>query len=283
MADETDGRGPSVRVPGRRSCLVHCDPGADGRPGTRGVTPSCHRRRRGRRRQRLCVAVPAHCDRPLPHVAVRRQACCRPTDGSARRRRHRSPGRWPERTAGRAVTTTGPPQFQQVGSAPPGASASCPATSQQRQVQLVSIRQSTGPSSPSVIHMCHPRWDVGQRGARAPQRPPPEPRKATVRAPQSGLAAAQSSRRAAKSSTGWRESPDSGQRDDPLSDRRAPAGYRRAPILPLPHLHDLGPARPLLVRQEHGPICQSHQPYSPAAEFGSKRRCGWNWDAARSW
>jgi hypothetical protein len=71
---------PSVHVPARRSCLVHCDPGAGGRPGTRGVTPSCHRRRRGRRPQRLCVALPAHCDRPL-HTWPRRQACCRPAEG----------------------------------------------------------------------------------------------------------------------------------------------------------------------------------------------------------
>jgi hypothetical protein len=101
----------------------------------------------------------------------RRQACCRPAEGRGRRRRYRPPGRWPERTVGRAVTTTGPPQFQQVGSALPGASASCPATSQQRQVQLTSIRQSTGPFPPSVFPCVHPRWDVGQRGAHARQRP----------------------------------------------------------------------------------------------------------------
>jgi hypothetical protein len=168
---DSEGRGPSVHAPDRRSCLVHCDPGAGRRPGTRGITPSCHPRRRGRRPQRLCVALPAHCDRPLPHVALD----VRPAAGQPR-----AVGGdvvtapralWPERTVGRAVTTTGPPQFQQVGSAPPGASASCPATSQQRQVELTSIRPSTGPFSPSVFHMCHPRWDVGQRGAHARQRP----------------------------------------------------------------------------------------------------------------
>src|SRR4051812_12705338 len=150
-APDTEGRGPSVHTPDRRSCLVHCDPDAGRRPNTRGITPRCHPRRRGRRPQRLCVALPAYCDRPLPLVALD----VRPAAGQPRAEGGdvvpAPPGRWPERTVGRAVTTTGPPQFQQVGSALPGASASCPATSQQRQVQLTSIRQSTGLFFPSVI------------------------------------------------------------------------------------------------------------------------------------
>ena len=64
---------------------------------------------------------------------------------------------------GRAVTTTGPPQFQQVGVARRTPWASCPSTSHGPQVQLTSIRLSTD-RSPFGAHRSAPRY----RGPRHP-------------------------------------------------------------------------------------------------------------------
>jgi len=66
------------------------------------------------------------------------------------------------RTVGRAVTTTGPPQFQQVGVVLACSWASWPATSHGRQVQLTSIRLSTGRS----LLRCFVVGSAGTRNAR---------------------------------------------------------------------------------------------------------------------
>src|SRR3954454_4015737 len=169
---------------------------------TRGVTtPSCHLRRRGRRPQRLCVALPAHCDPPfhtwpstsglLPANRGECAATSCPVPGPVARA-HGGSGGHDDR--GTAV-----PTGRQCSSGCFG-------------VLPRHLTAAAGPAhlDPPVHRPVLPFGDshvpptLGCRPTRGPcpAAAPPETRETTVLAPQLRLAAAQSSRRAATSSTG---------------------------------------------------------------------------------
>jgi hypothetical protein len=170
MANETDGRGPSVHVPARRSCLVHCDPGAGGRPGTRGS----HRAVTGGG----VADVPNACASLYPLTAIVRFHTWPSTSGLL-----------PASRGQRAATSLPPPgpvARAHGGSGGHDDRATAVPTGRQSAsgrfgVLPRHLAAAAGPAHldppvhrpvpPFGVRMCHPRWDVGQRGAHARQRP----------------------------------------------------------------------------------------------------------------
>jgi hypothetical protein len=101
----------------------------------------------------------------------RRQACCRPTEGSGRRRRDRSPGpvaRAHGGSGGHDDRATAVPTGRQCSSGRFGVLPCHLAAAAGRAHLDPPVHR---PVPPFGVRMCRPRWDVGQRGAHARQRP----------------------------------------------------------------------------------------------------------------